>query len=104
MVWHAHEMIYGFSAAILAGFVLTAIQNWTGIRGIHGRNLQILVLAWVLGRVGFLFPTRLSPFFALVDLGFFPLLGIYLIPYFRDPELKVERIFYGYFSLFFIGN
>jgi uncharacterized protein involved in response to NO len=44
VLWHSHEMIYGFAAAIVVGFVLTASQNWTGIRGVHGNSLKILVL------------------------------------------------------------
>jgi uncharacterized protein involved in response to NO len=39
-----------------------------------------------------------------VDLGFYPLLGIYLYPYLKDPELKIERVFFLYFALFVVGN
>lgn len=42
MVWHAHEMIFGFASAMVAGFLLTASQNWTGIQGVHGKKLKFL--------------------------------------------------------------
>jgi len=51
MFWHAHEMIYGYTLAVIAGFLLTAIKNWTGIQTIHGRSLQLLLLFWVLARI-----------------------------------------------------
>jgi len=44
MHWHAHEMIYGYALAVIAGFLLTAVRNWTGIQTIHGRPLQLLLL------------------------------------------------------------
>ena len=40
----------------------------------------------------------------LVDLGFYPLLAIYMFPYLKDPEMKVERVFFAYFAIFFAGN
>ncbi len=51
VTWHAHEMIFGFSLAVLMGFLLTASQNWSGVRGVHGRKLFALILIWVLGRI-----------------------------------------------------
>jgi uncharacterized protein involved in response to NO len=51
VTWHAHEMVFGFAVAIVSGFILTASQNWTGIRGVHGRPLQALAALWLLGRV-----------------------------------------------------
>ena len=35
--WHSHEMLFGFAAAVIAGFLLTAVQNWTGRRATNGR-------------------------------------------------------------------
>jgi uncharacterized protein involved in response to NO len=48
--WHVHEMIYGYVPAIVAGFLLTAIPNWTGRLPLQGRPLLVLVLAWLAGR------------------------------------------------------
>ena len=50
-LWHAHEMIFGFAPAVLAGFLLTAIPNWTGSLPVSGGPLIWLVSLWCLGRV-----------------------------------------------------
>lgn len=49
--WHAHEMIYGFSMAIVAGFLLTAVANWTGGAPARQIHLAALCLTWIAGRV-----------------------------------------------------
>jgi len=54
LLWHQHEILYGFVAAAIAGFILTAIPNWTGRLPIKNKPLAILVFLWILGRVGFL--------------------------------------------------
>jgi uncharacterized protein involved in response to NO len=48
--WHAHEMVFGFAVAAAAGFVLTAIPNWTGRLPLQGMPLLALVVLWLLGR------------------------------------------------------
>lgn len=50
--WHSHEMIYGLVPAAIAGFLLTAITNWTGAAPLRGLPLLGLLGLWVLGRVG----------------------------------------------------
>lgn len=50
-VWHGHEMIFGFTMAVVAGFLLTAVMNWTGRPTLSGVPLLILFLLWVTGRV-----------------------------------------------------
>src|SRR5689334_12010515 len=49
--WHAHEMIYGYGMAVIAGFLLTAVRNWTGIRTLNGWPLAFLFALWVLARL-----------------------------------------------------
>lgn len=51
ITWHAHEMIYGFAVAAMAGFLLTAIPNWTGRFPLQGVPLVFLFLTWCAGRV-----------------------------------------------------
>jgi uncharacterized protein involved in response to NO len=51
--WHAHEMIYGYSLAVIAGFLLTAVRNWTGIQTLHGTGLLILLGLWLAARIAF---------------------------------------------------
>jgi uncharacterized protein involved in response to NO len=49
-VWHAHEMIFGFATAAMAGFLMTAIPNWTGRMPLQGLPLLLLAMTWLLGR------------------------------------------------------
>ncbi len=49
--WHAHELIFGYGGAVVAGFLLTAIANWTGRPPVAGLRLGALVLAWLVARV-----------------------------------------------------
>jgi uncharacterized protein involved in response to NO len=49
--WHVHEMLYGYLPAVVTGFLLTAIPNWTGRLPIQGKPLLVLVSVWVAGRV-----------------------------------------------------
>jgi uncharacterized protein involved in response to NO len=49
--WHVHEMLYGFLPAVVAGFLLTAVPNWTGRLPLQGRPLLMLLLVWAFGRV-----------------------------------------------------
>ena len=51
MVWHGHEMVFGFTMAIVAGFLLTAVTNWTGKPTLSGWPLLVLFLFWALARI-----------------------------------------------------
>jgi uncharacterized protein involved in response to NO len=51
VTWHAHEMIFGFAGAVVAGFLLTAIPNWTGRMPLQGLPLAVLFGAWIAGRI-----------------------------------------------------
>ena len=71
MIWHAHEMVYGFGLAAVAGFLLTAIPNWTGRMPVRGALLAGLALIWVAGRAVMLVSGELGPVAAaIVDLAF----------------------------------
>ncbi len=59
VLWHAHEMIYGFATAIIAGFLLTAVRNWTGIMTLQGTGLVGLVGLWLSARLMSLLPGAL---------------------------------------------
>src|SRR6185312_800938 len=52
--WHVHEMLFGYVAAILGGFLLTAIPNWTGRLPLQGTPLAVLVSTWLAGRIAVL--------------------------------------------------
>ena len=69
--WHIHEMLFGFVLAPIAGFILTAIPNWTGRTPICGKPLALLVILWLLGRIVCLESAHI-PFWigASIDLAF----------------------------------
>jgi uncharacterized protein involved in response to NO len=70
-IWHAHEMVFGYAAATVAGFLLTAIPNWTGRMPLQGGALATLVLLWVIGRLGVLLSGEIgAPAAAVADLCF----------------------------------
>lgn len=49
--WHGHEMLFGFGAAVVGGFLLTAVASWTGVAALRGWRLLALVLVWLAGRL-----------------------------------------------------
>ena len=67
--WHAHEMLFGFAGAAVAGFVLTAVPNWTGRLPLSGVPLLLLVLLWAAARVLAAAPVP-WPLVAAVDVAF----------------------------------
>jgi uncharacterized protein involved in response to NO len=80
-LWHAHEMIFGFVAAALAGFLLTAVASWTGQRGFAGPPLMVLVALWLGGRIAMAPGLGISPLLAAaVDLAFLPAVAIAVTP------------------------
>lgn len=69
--WHVHELLYGFLPAVVAGFLLTAVPNWTGRLPMTGTPLLVLVLLWLAGRVAVFLSAGLSPWIvAAIDLSF----------------------------------
>ena len=84
--WHMHEMLFGYAAAVICGFLLTATQNWTGLETPKGRPLQAMVLIWVLGRVGMALGDDSLLRFA--DLLFFPTLAIVILRLLLKAENK----------------
>ena len=69
--WHVHEMLYGYLPAIVTGFLLTAIPNWTGRLPIQGIPLLVLVIVWLAGRVAVTFSADIGWLTAaIIDVSF----------------------------------
>ncbi len=86
--WHSHEMLFGFVPAIVAGFLLTAVQSWTGIPGVKGKKLLMLVLVWIAARILILAnPPIPFAFIMIIDLLFLPLAGFLL----AQPLIKIGQ-------------
>ncbi|GMR21352.1 MAG: NnrS family protein [Gammaproteobacteria bacterium] len=84
--WHAHEMIYGYSIAVIAGFLLTAVKNWTGIQTLHGKQLILLFSLWLVARLLFLLGTSYLFIAGIFDILFSILLA-FSVAY---PIIKVK--------------
>jgi uncharacterized protein involved in response to NO len=77
--WHAHEMIFGYAAAVIAGFLLTAVGNWTERETAVGLPLLGLCALWLAGRVAVTFPQLLpAAATAAIDVAFLPALAVVL--------------------------
>jgi uncharacterized protein involved in response to NO len=69
--WHVHEMLYGYTAAVITGFLLTAIPNWTGRLPVNGVPLAALALLWLAGRLALLVSAKIgAALAAAIDLSF----------------------------------
>lgn len=72
--WHQHEMLFGLLHAAIAGFLLTAVCNWTGTERLHGAPLVLLWAVWLAGRLLMAAGAAAPPWLAHgVDLAFLPL-------------------------------
>jgi uncharacterized protein involved in response to NO len=85
--WHAHELIYGYAMAVIAGFLLTAAQNWTGVETLSGGKLAGLFLLWLLARVLMVPGTAWIAYASFADLTF--MLGLAFA--IAHPVLKVRQ-------------
>jgi uncharacterized protein involved in response to NO len=109
-LWHGHEMIFGFIAAAIAGFLLTAVPSWTGSRGFSGAPLVLLTAAWLAGRIAFgLGDTVPLALLAVAELAFLPGVMLLVAPsLFRSsnrnaPLLVVLSAFWALDALFLYG-
>ena len=87
-LWHAHEMIFGFATAAIAGFFLTAVPNWTGAPAAGPVLVTAAAALWLAGRVAIFFSATLPAWaVAAIDLAFLPLLAaIALTQLARNPK------------------
>jgi uncharacterized protein involved in response to NO len=85
--WHAHEMLYGYAMAAIAGFLLTAAWNWTGQKTASGAGLALIFIFWVAARILMANGTRFLVYAAAADLLFMLGLGIAV----GRPIIKVRQ-------------
>lgn len=74
LLWHAHEMLFGFAIAVIVGFLMTAGKSWTGLATPRGPALGALFLLWLSARVASL--TAPYTVFAVLDLALLPVVGV----------------------------
>jgi len=103
--WHAHEMLLGYSVAVIAGFLLTAVKNWTGKPTLTGDKLAGLALLWLYGRIlpfyAGLLPNALI---AAIDFAFLPVLAYQISkPIIQAKQFK-NLVFVGLLLALTLGN
>ncbi|UXN07126.1 NnrS family protein [Bartonella sp. HY761] len=99
--WHAHEMLFGFGAAILAGFLLTVVPNWTGELPFSSRLIRLLFTLWLLGRVAMILASVLPAFLvSLLDSIFLPSVAMCLtIPVIKAKKWRDFKVLIGLFII-----
>ncbi len=103
--WHAHEMIFGFALAVIAGFLLTAVGNWTSRETATGGLLAGLAGLWLLGRLAVLFAGLLpGPVVAVLDLAFLPALAVVCARPMIATRNRRNYQFVVMLALLFVGN
>ncbi len=85
--WHSHEMIYGYALAVIAGFLLTAVKNWTGVQTLTGKPLMMVFLIWLVARILFMFGDQYILMAAFFDITF----SVVLLVAVSVPVIKVKQ-------------
>lgn len=103
--WHSHEMIFGYTVGVIAGFLLTSVRNWTGRSTATGGSLATLVTLWLLGRIlPFFAATMPAWLISIVDLAFLPALTAGIgVPLVRHGE-KRNLLFLPLMLGLFVAN
>ncbi|HUC98548.1 MAG TPA: NnrS family protein [Candidatus Polarisedimenticolaceae bacterium] len=103
--WHSHEMIFGYAAGVIAGFLLTAVRNWTGLPTATGGSLAALVTLWLIARVlPFFSATMPGWLISAVDVAFLPALTASIaVPLVRHAE-KRNLLFLPLMLGLFVAN
>jgi uncharacterized protein involved in response to NO len=103
--WHAHEMLLGYSVAVIAGFLLTAVKNWTGKPTLTGDKLAGLALLWLYGRI-LPFYAGLLPdvLIATIDFAFLPILAYQISKPIMQAKHFRSLVFIGLLLLLALGN
>lgn len=77
LLWHAHEMLFGFAAGVVVGFLLTAVKAWTGLETARGPLLGALTLLWLAARLAALVAPY--PVYAALDMALLPAAAVVLL-------------------------
>lgn len=105
LYWHGHEMLLGYATAVIAGFLLTAVRNWTGRPTLQGDSLAMLCLLWLYGRI-VPFYSELLPdlLIAAIDFAFLPALIACVFKPIAEVDKPRMLLFPALLSLMMVGN
>lgn len=103
--WHIHEMLFGYVSAVISGFLLTAVPNWTGIAAPKGARLAGIFVLWISGRLAVFFAGSLPPLFvAVVDISFLIVLEIWLVRTLVRSGNKRNLVVAGFIAILILAN
>jgi uncharacterized protein involved in response to NO len=105
VTWHRHEMLFGYAGAIIAGFLFTAVPNWTGQPTAKGVKLALVVLLWLAGRA-VVFTSAYIPtlLVAVIDVSFFAACTAAIVPALIKSRNKRNYFFIVLLTLLAIAN
>jgi len=104
-IWHGHEMLFGFAASAIAGFLLTVVPNWTKVKARKGGILIALAAVWVVGRVAYWAQAALP--YGLVmalDLAFLLALTFLVLRPLANPQHRRQFVFVPILALLVVAN
>ncbi|MCB1336888.1 MAG: NnrS family protein [Maritimibacter sp.] len=103
--WHGHELAFGYGSAALAGFLLTAVPNWTGATAARHWFIGLAAAVWLAGRLALWTSGSLpAGLVAAVDLAFLPILWIKIAGLLWRRPKPQNVVFLVFLSLFWLGN
>jgi uncharacterized protein involved in response to NO len=105
LLFHQHEIVFGFATAIIFGFILTALPSWAGTEEVTGPRLKLLVLSWAVGRLSLALSSLLPlPLVAVLDLSFWLLFTLMVGPGLLKVRLTIKLGVAVITAGFFAGN
>ena len=104
-LWHAHEMVYGYTLAVMAGFFVTAVPSWTGTKETGAAFVTLSGTVWLAGRLAVWFSASLDPLLvAAIDLAFVPVLSSAILGRLARKSQVRNMVFLALLTLLFTGN
>ena len=103
MLWHAHEMVFGFATAVIIGFLLTAGKAWTGLPTPRGLPLALLALTWLAARVAALLDVPYAVY-AVLDLALLPIVAVILVLLLLRADNHRNLLLAGLLGLLALAN
>lgn len=105
VLWHAHEMIFGYTTAAIAGFFLTVVPNWTKAKAQKGPILMVLVSLWLVGRVA-MWAQGALPYglVAVADMAFLVALTALVARPLLDPQHRRQLMFLAILTCLILAN
>ncbi len=101
--WHMHEMLFGYGPAVLSGFLLTAVPNWTGRKPLKGTGLGLLFVLWLAGRIVMMAPVPTAVMVA-VDVAFLPVIALVMLREIAAARNWRNLMVLGPIGLFALAN